>query len=142
MFEISPLPTNHQYPHDGAFCPPFLNWRKLFDQTTVPTFPRVDVVGVGVGGADHVMKSNPWCWDGVECGVGEIQALILSANQLQGSLPGAALGDMHGLVTLDLSDNEIGGRPDGYRAPRPPGPRSVSVMSFLIASVCCCRYRS
>lgn len=59
------------------------------------------------------MKSNPWCWDGIECGVGEVHALRLSGNQLQGVIPGAALTDMHGLVTLDLSDNEIGGRPGG-----------------------------
>lgn len=62
-------------------------------------------------GAEHWMISNPWCWDGLECGVGEVQALRLSGNQLQGVIPGAALADMHGLVTLELSDNEIGGRP-------------------------------
>ncbi|CAM9531695.1 unnamed protein product [Scytosiphon promiscuus] len=52
---------------------------------------------------------NPWCWDGVECGVGDVQGLFLRGNQLQGVLPGQALADMHGLVTLDLSDNEIEG---------------------------------
>lgn len=41
--------------------------------------------------------------------MGDIQELLLSGNQLQGALPGAALADLRGLVTLDLSDNEIGG---------------------------------
>ncbi|CAN0547732.1 unnamed protein product, partial [Ectocarpus sp. 8 AP-2014] len=54
-------------------------------------------------------RSNPWCWAGVECGVGDVQGLRLSDNQLQGVLPGAALTNIRGLVTLDLSGNEIGG---------------------------------
>lgn len=54
-------------------------------------------------------RSNPWCWDGVQCGVGDIQGLVLAGNQLQGVLPGTALADLRGLVTLDISDNEIGG---------------------------------
>eukprot|EP00904_Undaria_pinnatifida_P003152 jgi/Undpi1/12838/HiC_scaffold_7.g02505.m1 len=52
---------------------------------------------------------NPWCWVGVECGVGDVQGLSLSMNQLQGRLPGVALRDMRGLVNLDLSYNEIEG---------------------------------
>ncbi|CAM9210485.1 unnamed protein product [Ectocarpus fasciculatus] len=52
---------------------------------------------------------NPWCWAGVECGVGDVQGLRLSDNQVQGVLAGAALTNMRGLVTLDLSGNEIGG---------------------------------
>lgn len=41
--------------------------------------------------------------------MGDIQGLVLPGNQLQGVFPGAALADLRGLVTLDLSDNEIGG---------------------------------
>lgn len=58
----------------------------------------------------RMTRSNPWCWDGVQCGVGDIQGLSLSGNQLQGVLPGAAMADLRGMVTLDLSNNEIGGR--------------------------------
>lgn len=58
----------------------------------------------------RMMRSNPWCWDGLSCGVGDIQGMSLAGNQLQGALPGAALADLRGLITLDLSDNEIGGR--------------------------------
>lgn len=56
-----------------------------------------------------LVTSNPWCWAGVECGVGCVEVLGLSGNQLQGELPGAALADIKSLVTLDLSDNEIQG---------------------------------
>lgn len=58
-----------------------------------------------------LLRSNPWCWSGVEAGVGSVQGLSLAGNQLQGELPGAALAEMRGLVTLDLSDNEIEGIP-------------------------------
>ena len=41
--------------------------------------------------------------------MGDVRGLSLSMNQLQGRLPGAALRDMGGLTSLDLSYNEIEG---------------------------------
>lgn len=54
-------------------------------------------------------NSHPWCWAGVECEVGMVGGLSLAGNQLQGTLPGAALAELRGLAALDLSNNELGG---------------------------------
>lgn len=52
---------------------------------------------------------NPWTWAGVECSAGEVSGLSLAGNQLQGEIPGDALAGLKGLITLDLSDNEVEG---------------------------------
>lgn len=49
-----------------------------------------------------------------------MQGLSLSGNQLQGVIPGPAIATLTGLVTLDLSDNEIEGEAKPVHATTQP----------------------
>lgn len=57
----------------------------------------------------HQRFRNPWTWSGVECPSGKVIGLSLADNQLQGEIPRDALVGLKGLITLDLSVNEIEG---------------------------------
>lgn len=78
--------------------------------------------------------SNPWCWAGVEVGVGDVQGLSLAGNQLQGDLPGPSLAALKGLVTLDLSNNEIEG---AFSQSIPMAARFRPLMLLREPELCC-----